>query len=217
MNWFAPFTEHLKIKERMELMLEEVVDVSFLTSSTDEDSRKALERRNAWAPRFVTAVPSRSKLWPHAPVATGGGYDSSSGPVQCPVATMFAYIEGKIQKEALYLQVTSMDGTKGKSGGGKRSQRQQHLKTPGAPVEERNGALGPIGQRIQQMGIDPAATVTKAHKKVAKTRFPNADGHAVGLFAMLATAICLAALTAAVCPRLKHTTPARVTKTSSST
>ena len=42
------------------------------------------------------------------------------------------------------------------------------------------------------MGIDPAATVTKAHKKVAKTRFPNADGHAVGLFAMLATAICLA-------------------------
>ena len=43
---------------------------------------------------------------------------------------MFAYIEGKIQKEALYLQVTSMDGTKGKSGGGKRSQRQQHLKTP---------------------------------------------------------------------------------------
>ena len=82
-----------------------------------QDSRKALERRNAWAPRFVTAVPSRSKLWPHAPVATSGGYDSSSGPVQCPVATMFAYIEGKIQKEALYLQVTSMDGTKGKSGG----------------------------------------------------------------------------------------------------
>ena len=80
MNWFAPFTEHLKIKERMELMLEEVVDVSFLTSSTDEDSRKALERRNAWAPRFVTAVPSRSKpLWPHAPVATSGGYDTSSG------------------------------------------------------------------------------------------------------------------------------------------
>ena len=64
---------------------------------------------------------------------------------------MFAYIEGKIQKEALYLQVTSMDGTKGKSGGGKRSQRP------------------------------------------------------------------LAALTAAVCPRQKHTTPARVTKTSSST
>ena len=73
---------------------------------------------------------------------------------------MFAYIEGKIQKEALYLQVTSMDGTKGKSGGGKRSQRQQHLKTPGATTEERTGALGPIGQRIQQMGIDPAATVT---------------------------------------------------------
>ena len=43
-----------------------VVDVSFLTSSTDEDSRKALERRKAWAPRFVTAVPSRSKLWPRS-------------------------------------------------------------------------------------------------------------------------------------------------------
>ena len=42
MNWFAPFTEHLKTKERMELMLEEVVDVSFLTSSTDEDSRRDL-------------------------------------------------------------------------------------------------------------------------------------------------------------------------------
>ena len=40
---------------------------------------------------------------------------------------------------------------------------------------------GPRRQgKDQQMGIDPAATVTKAHKKVAKTRFPNADGHAVG-------------------------------------
>ena len=64
--------------ERMELMLEEVVDVSFLTSSTDEDSRKALERRDAWAPRFVTAVPSRSKLWPHAPVIRTACTDCTS-------------------------------------------------------------------------------------------------------------------------------------------
>ena len=78
MNWFAPFTEHLKIKERMELVLEEVVDVSFLTSSTDEDSRKALERRNAWAPRFVTAVPSRSKLGNGVGQALAGSGEGAS-------------------------------------------------------------------------------------------------------------------------------------------
>ena len=38
-----------------------------------------------------------------------------AGKSASPDSTMFAYIEGKIQKEALYLQVTSMDGTKGKS------------------------------------------------------------------------------------------------------
>ena len=47
-----------------------------------------------------------------------------------------------------------MDGTKGKSGGGKRSQRQQHLKTPGAPVEERNGAF-PEGARLARVASSP--------------------------------------------------------------
>ena len=68
---------HLVTLPGANLASNELLLKPFLASSTDEDSRKALERRNAWAPRFVTAVPSPSKLWPHAPDAKVGP-DSAS-------------------------------------------------------------------------------------------------------------------------------------------